>query len=39
MEVRMDVQCSPSGARPEQFIEVFVDTPIDVAQQRDPKGL
>lgn len=24
---------------PEQFIEVFVDTPIAVAQQRDPKGL
>jgi bifunctional enzyme CysN/CysC len=22
-----------------EFIEVFVDTPIDVAEQRDPKGL
>jgi bifunctional enzyme CysN/CysC len=23
----------------EEFIEVFVDTPLDVAEQRDPKGL
>jgi bifunctional enzyme CysN/CysC len=22
-----------------EFIEIFVDTPIDVAEQRDPKGL
>ena len=22
-----------------EFIEVFVDTPLDVAEQRDPKGL
>jgi bifunctional enzyme CysN/CysC len=25
--------------RPGQFIEVFVDTPLDVAEARDPKGL
>lgn len=24
---------------PEHFIEVFVDTPLDVCEQRDPKGL
>ena len=24
---------------PGQFVEVFVDTPIEVCQQRDPKGL
>jgi bifunctional enzyme CysN/CysC len=23
----------------EEFIEIFVDTPISVAEQRDPKGL
>ena len=23
----------------DEFIEVFVDTPLDVAEQRDPKGL
>ena len=22
-----------------EFIEIFVDTPLDVAEQRDPKGL
>jgi adenylylsulfate kinase len=25
--------------RPEEFIEVYVDTPIEVCEQRDPKGL
>src|SRR5207344_615280 len=25
--------------KPEEFIEVFVDTPLDVCMQRDPKGL
>jgi bifunctional enzyme CysN/CysC len=24
---------------PGQFLEVFIDTPLEVAQQRDPKGL
>ena len=24
---------------PDEFIEVFVDTPLDVCEQRDPKGL
>jgi len=23
----------------DEFIEVFIDTPLDVAEQRDPKGL
>lgn len=27
------------GGRPGDFIEVFVDTPLDVCEQRDPKGL
>ncbi|OAJ59234.1 adenylyl-sulfate kinase [Paraburkholderia ginsengiterrae] len=26
-------------AGPDMFVEIFVDTPIDVAEQRDPKGL
>ena len=26
-------------AGPESFFEVFVDTPIEVCEQRDPKGL
>ncbi|HEX7907700.1 MAG TPA: sulfate adenylyltransferase subunit CysN [Paraburkholderia sp.] len=26
-------------AGPDVFVEIFVDTPIDVAEQRDPKGL
>jgi bifunctional enzyme CysN/CysC len=30
---------SASLVRPEEFIEVFVDTPVDVCMQRDPKGL
>lgn len=25
--------------RPEEFVEVFVDAPVDVCEQRDPKGL
>jgi len=24
---------------PEQFIEVFVDTPLDIVKQRDAKGM
>ena len=24
---------------PEQFIEIFIDTPLEVAEARDPKGL
>ena len=24
---------------PGEFIEIFVDTPLEVAEQRDPKGL
>ncbi len=34
--VRQTVTASGS---PQDFIEVFVDTPIEVCQQRDPKGL
>lgn len=30
---------SQSGDDPIPFIEVFVDIPVDVAEQRDPKGL
>ena len=25
--------------RPEQFVEVYVDTPVEICEQRDPKGL
>ena len=28
-----------SNGRPGDFIEVFVDAPLDVCEQRDPKGL
>jgi len=28
-----------SSGRPDDFIEVFVDAPIEVCEQRDPKGL
>lgn len=28
-----------AGGRPDDFIEVFVDAPIEVCEQRDPKGL
>ena len=24
---------------PEEFIEIFVDTPLEICEQRDPKGL
>lgn len=30
---------SPSGDDPIPFIEVFIDIPVEVAEQRDPKGL
>ena len=25
--------------KPEEFLEVFIDTPLEVAERRDPKGL
>jgi len=28
-----------AGGRPGDFVEVFVDTPLEVCEQRDPKGL
>lgn len=28
-----------SGGNPSDFVEVFVDTPIELCEQRDPKGL
>lgn len=36
---RADRQIARDILPPEQFIEVFVDTPIDVCRSRDPKGL
>lgn len=36
---RQDRERVRSMFPPEQFIEVFVDTPLDVCEQRDPKGL
>jgi adenylylsulfate kinase len=28
-----------AGGSPEDFVEVFVDTPLEICEQRDPKGL
>ncbi|KAL1883849.1 hypothetical protein VTK73DRAFT_7637 [Phialemonium thermophilum] len=36
---RLHEQASPAGDDPLPFIEVFVDIPLEVAEQRDPKGL
>lgn len=35
----LHTQGSPSGDDSIPFIEVFVDIPLEVAEQRDPKGL
>lgn len=32
-------QSGQSGDEPIPFVEVFVDVPLEVAEQRDPKGL
>lgn len=32
-------QCVQKSGSPGDFAEVFVDTPIDICEQRDPKGL
>lgn len=34
-----DRQLVREMARPGQFLEVFIDTPLEVCEQRDPKGL
>lgn len=34
-----DVGGAASGEEPLPFVEVFVDVPLEVAEQRDPKGL
>lgn len=34
-----DRQLVREMARPGQFFEVFIDTPLEVCEQRDPKGL
>jgi adenylyl-sulfate kinase len=36
---RLDRQSARDVIGDESFIEVFVDTPIEVCEQRDPKGL
>jgi adenylylsulfate kinase len=36
---RVDRDRIRNNLRPGEFIEVFVDTPIDVCESRDPKGL
>jgi bifunctional enzyme CysN/CysC len=36
---RSEREMARSLFEPGQFIEVFVDTPLDVAEDRDPKGL
>ncbi|KIH90425.1 hypothetical protein SPBR_00473 [Sporothrix brasiliensis 5110] len=35
----LHTQSAQAGNAPLEFIEVYVDIPIDVAEQRDPKGL
>ena len=32
-------RCVQHGGSPGDFVEVFVDTPIDICERRDPKGL
>lgn len=36
---RIDRDRVRATMRPGEFIEVFVDTPLDICEQRDPKGL
>ena len=36
---RAEREMTRSLVSPGEFIEVFIDTPLDVAEQRDPKGL
>lgn len=36
---QLHTQASPTGDDSIPFIEVFVDLPLEVAEQRDPKGL
>ncbi len=36
---RIDRDRVRAGLPPGEFIEIFVDTPIDVCEERDPKGL
>lgn len=36
---QLHVQTNQGGDEPIPFIEVFVDVPLEVAEQRDPKGL
>jgi bifunctional enzyme CysN/CysC len=36
---RSERQMARSLMAPEEFIEVFIDTPLDICEQRDPKGL
>lgn len=35
----LHAQVNREGEEPMPFVEVFVDVPLDVAEQRDPKGL
>jgi adenylylsulfate kinase len=36
---REDRELVKRGMQAEEFIEIFVDTPLEVCEQRDPKGL
>jgi adenylyl-sulfate kinase len=36
---RRDRQLARDKAGPGRFVEVYIDTPLDVCEQRDPKGL
>jgi adenylylsulfate kinase len=38
-EDRADVRRRVEAARPGSFVEVFVDTPLEICEARDPKGL
>lgn len=39
MARNLHTECTTPGERPLPFVEIFVDAPLQVAEQRDPKGL
>ncbi len=36
---RAEREMARENVEPEEFVEIFVDTPLEVCEQRDPKGL
>lgn len=39
MARKLHAETSQGGDEPIPFVEVYVDVPLEVAEQRDPKGL